>query len=253
MTRGLRTTRDRLRHEILSGSHAAFEEARSRRPALAPYATAHAVLEALGCIDPATFGARDAVVRDLALEYRETHEALWSRMLLVAFYPAMANLRARLALGAVGHDEIDQVILTGFLNAVDTVSLRSLHAIAAFRICQLTERYVFRYLVRERGFRRVFTHTADDAATLARRPSEASCDASPEDAAELGLLLRAARAHGFPEATIALLQATANGRVSLSKFARHVEPTDDVARRRLYERLKQRRSRALKRLRALAG
>ena len=67
------------------------------------------------------------------------------------------------------------------------------------------------------------------------------------------MLLRTAKAHGFPEATIALLQATVLGRVSLSKFALHLEPHDEIARRRLYERLKRRRSRALQRLRALSG
>ena len=252
MSDGLRTTRDRLRCELAAASGASFERARDRRRELVPFAGILDVLEALEARSNTSDEQRHAIVAELVREHRATKSPVWSKALLVAFYPAMQALRARLALGSVGLEEIDQVIVTGFLNAVAALPEKALGHFAAFRICRRMERYVFRFLARERGFRCLTTSPIEEDSYVVPHVVGDGPDPTAYDRVALGFLLRRASKEGVSPSTLALIEATALEGTSLRTYVRQLEPGDADARKRLYERLKRRRSRALRRLRALA-
>ena len=252
MSDGLHTTRDRLRCELAAARSASFESARARRPELASFASILDVLEALESRSNTSDERRHAIVAELVREHRATKSAMWSKALVVAFYPAMQALRARLALGGVGLEEIDQVIVTGFLNAIAALPEKALGHFAAFRICRRMERYVFRFLASERGFRRLTTSAHEDDTAVVPQVVGDGPDPTAYDRVALGFLLRCAGKHGVSPSTLALLEVTAFEGTSLSALAKQIEPHDAHTRKRLYERLKRRRSRALRRLRALA-
>ena len=252
MTDSLRTTKDRLRRELAAGTNTAFETARARRPELAPFASILDVLEALDSGSAAGEERRHAIVAELVREHRASKSAVWSKALLVAFYPAMHALRARLTLGSISVDDIDQTILTGFVGAVAELPAQALGHFAAFRICRRMERYVFKFLMLDRGFQRVTTAVFESGELIVPRVVPDPIDAMFDDRLALGVLLRRATTLGLSPATVDLIEATAFGATSLRAYVRQLEPDDADARKRLYERLKRRRSRALRRLRALA-
>jgi hypothetical protein len=251
MTDSLRTTKDRLRRELAAGTNTAFETARARRPELAPFASILDVLEALDSGSAAGEERRHAIVAELVREHRASKSAVWSKALLVAFYPAMHALRARLTLGSISVDDIDQTILTGFVGAVAELPARALGHFAAFRICRRMERYVFKFLLRERGFRRITSTAGEDEDFTAPHTVGRAAIAMADERIALGFLLRRATTLGLSPATVELIEATAFAGTSLRAYVRQLEPDDADARKRLYERLKRRRSRALRRLRAL--
>ncbi len=253
MTDSLRTTRDRLRRELAWGTNAVFETARARRPDLAPFASILDVLEALDSRSTTGEERRHAIVAELVREHRASKSAVWSKALLVAFYPAMNGLRSRLSLGSVSLDEIDQAILTGFLSAVAELPGRALGHFAAFRICRRMERYVFKFILRERGFRRITSAAGEDGEVTAPHTVGRASIAMADERIALGFLLRRATSLGLSTETVDLIEATAFGGTSLRAYVRQLEPGDADARKRLYERLKRRRSRALRRLRDLVG
>lgn len=252
MSDGLRTTRDRLRCELAAARSSAFESARARRPELASFAGILDVLEALESRGNTSDERRHAIVAELVREHRATKSAVWSKALVVAFYPAMQALRARLALGSVGREEIDQVIVTGFLSAIAALPDKALGHFAAYRICRRMERYVFRFLATERGFRRLTTSARDEDTFVAPRVMGDGPDPTAYDRVALGFLLRCASKHGVSPSTLSLLEVSALEGTSLRALVRQIEPRDAGTQKRLYERLKRRRSRALQRLRALA-
>jgi len=99
MTDTLRTTRDRLRRELASGTNAAFETARARRPDLAPFASILDVLEALDSRSTTGEERRHAIVAELVREHRANDKQIqslaisWKASVEPSFYLTMLNVK----------------------------------------------------------------------------------------------------------------------------------------------------------------
>lgn len=251
MSDGFRILIRRLRREAIVTPGYALDGARARRPMLAPYPTVAAILEALDDEREETYPLRDAVALALLTEYAETKRPLWGSILLVAFYPMLSRLRHRLYSDSVPREELDQTVVMGFLTALKAVAAFGYADRVGMRLRQRTKRQVFAALRKERESQ----HASADDKELAELEEE-STDTYPSDVTEewmleLAELLEKAAASGLSTCGMELVEETVLRRVRLREYVLRQEPHDEVARQRLYQCLKRRRSRAIQRLRNL--
>ena len=150
---------DALRQDVLSPRHVRrFEEARTRHSGLRGYDTIAAVLDALEGRCPGAYAEKDALVRALIAEQQATSGAhpdagsssFWASVLLVACYPMVGNLRARIAGTDLPSEDLDQLVLAVFLEVVSEFPLDRHLDRTFMRIRQLTRRQVFRHLAEHR-------------------------------------------------------------------------------------------------------
>lgn len=251
MSNTLRTLIERLRQEVLTSPQRTFEDARTRRPVLAPHSDVASVLRALADDRESTYPARDALTRALLTESCESGKTLWASMLLVAYYPMLSRLRRRLFSDSVPRDELDQTVVTAFLAALKEMSVHEYEDRVAMRLRQRTERHVFAVLRKEREQQ----HSSADDEELVRHGEEAAQprrhERTEEEMFELSRLLERAAAEGFPASGLEVVAATVLGRVQLREYVERLAPGDEVERERMYQRLKRQRSRVLRRLRLL--
>jgi len=251
MSSGLRTVIERLRREALTAPRRCFDAGRARQPALARHEDVASVLSALADDREHTYPERDTLTRALCAEHRESGDALWASMLLVAYYPMLSRLRHRLVPGSVPRDELDQVVVTAFLAAVGELSLDEHADRVAMRLRQRTERQVFAFLRKEREHQ----HPSADSDELAMFGTESiearKLPTTDEALLDLALLLERAAELGIPRASLEVVAATVLRRELLRSYVDRVAPDDDLERERMYQRLKRQRTRVLRRLRAL--
>lgn len=251
MSGALRTVIERLRREVLAAPRRSFDIGRARHPALAPHEGVASVLAALADDREHTYPDRDALTRTLLAEHRESGDALWASMLLVAYYPMLSRLRHRLVCDTVPRDELDQVVVTAFLGAISELSLLDHADRIALRLRQRTERQVFAFLRKEREQQHP-SATSDELATLGAEITETGRTATTDEALlDVTLLLERAAHEGLSKAGIEVIEATVLRRERLRSYVERVAPDDDVERERMYQRLKRQRTRALRRVRAL--
>lgn len=252
MKRALRTIIERVRKDALGAPQRIFEAGRARQSALASHHDVGSVLTALADDAEATYPARDALTRALLAERRESGQSLWASVLLVAYFPMLSRLRHRLVSDTVPGDELDQLVVTSFLAAVTELPIHEDTDRVAMRLRQRTERQVFACLRKEREQR----HSSADVDELADVNPEAlppSRSPSDEKLYDLALLLRHAVDAGLSQSGLDVIEATVIGRELLRSYVERIAPDDDLARERLYQRLKRQRSRALRRLKTLLG
>jgi len=204
------------------------------------------VLAALDDAAKSTYPAREALTRALVVEHRNSSEALWASMLLVAFCPMLTRLRGRLVSNTVAGYELDQLVVTAFLAALAELPERMDRL--ALRLRQRTQRRVFAFLRKEREQHRLSIRVekfadVDPGGVPPRRSSDKLYD--------LTLLLRRADEVGISPGGLEIVEATVLRRVLLRTYVERLEPDDEVAREHLYQRLKRQRSRALRKLRML--
>jgi hypothetical protein len=96
-------------------------EARARRPELARFETAGAVLAALKRNSAQTAAERYATVAAIVTEHRAHPNPQWPALLLVAFAPMLQILRNRL--GPPRDEELDDRVVFAFLEAIASVPL----------------------------------------------------------------------------------------------------------------------------------
>ena len=96
-----------------------YQRARTGEPAFAPYATASALVAALAPRSPLTIEERQPIVRAAILAQQRATHPLWQGVLLGAFEPMLCHLRSRVQ--GIPADELDQRVLTAFLEAVTKV------------------------------------------------------------------------------------------------------------------------------------
>ncbi len=243
---------EQLRAQVLSASSAAFEAGRSRHPVLAVYQDFSAVLVALSDERESSYPAREALTNALLEMHRTTRSPLWSSALAVAFFPMLSRLRHRIVGDAVPRDELDQLVLASFWEALAELPVHGRGSDRLpMRLRQRTQRLVFRSLRRERDQQH---DSLDDARhedverAKATRLEQSLC----EDRVDLARLLERAAMEGVPCASLEVLTATALSSEPLRNYVALVGPADDGERARLYERLKRQRSRVMQRLRTLA-
>ena len=97
-----------------------FARVSARRPALASYPDAEAVLAALAITSELDADQRAEIVRAFVAEKQASKHPLWVAMLLLAFAPAMFGLRSGLV-RRHPEDEVDQVLVASLLEAADAV------------------------------------------------------------------------------------------------------------------------------------
>jgi hypothetical protein len=253
MSTRLRGLIEALRSDVLAPHHRGiYAGARERHPALAPHEGVASVLAALADDREHTYPERDALTRTLLAEHRESGDALWASMLLVAYYPMLSRLRHRILGHTVARDDLDQLVLASFVAAVretspdkDRISLR---------LRQRTQRRVFRFIRRERAECHAGLDDRDDI------PEEAAPDPhlerDTEDArTQIRLLFEAAR---LTRHQAEIILATFLNGERLRLYVARTVPGDARMQERSYERLKRMRTRALQKLqryqqRVLAG
>ena len=252
MSHGLRTVVEGLRRAALAVPPRTFAAAAVRQPLLADHANMTAVLTALDDERAETYPRRDALTRALVNEHQHSHDPVWSSALVVAYFPMLCRLRNRLVSDTIPREELDQVVITAFLSAVNDLNEHERTDRIAMRLRQRTERQVFAFLRSEREHQ-LPTDTEE------REQLEAELrELHPEPRTDQHLfdvvrLLEKAAAAGLPDHCLDALKAPLVHREMLREFVARNGPADGLSRNRLYQRLKRRRSRALKRLRDLLG
>ncbi len=245
----LRATIERLRQETLAASGRRFREASERRPALAEHADLSAVLAVLGNESEEAYPAREALTAAMMAEHQETGDPLWASALLVAYYPMLGRLRFRLVSAHVLREELDQVVITAFLAAVNEVPLHLDRM--PMRLRQRTERTVFAFLRKEWAE----YQPSGDKAELAQFGTlsivQWRFQETNEFLLDLSMLLARARSEGFSPDSIELIEATMVRRERLRSYVARLVPDDEEERERTYQRLKRQRTRTLQRLRDL--
>ena len=240
----LRAVLERLRREALTAPKHIFEAGRLRQPALRAHPDVASVLATLDDAAKPTYPAREALTHALVVEHRTSGSALWASMLLVAFCPMLTRLRGRLVSNTVAGYELDQLVVTAFLAALAELPERMDRL--AMRLRQRTQRRVFAFLRKERE-----QHRLDTNVEKAVNPDMLTPRRSSDKLYDLTLLLRHADEVGISPGGLEIVEATVLRRELLRTYVARLEPEDEAARERLYQRLKRQRSRALRKLRTL--
>jgi len=181
-----------------------------------------------------------------SVEHRTSHAALWASMLLVAFRPMLTRLRNRLVSNTVAGYELDQLVVTSFLASLAELPERMDRL--AMRLRQRTQRRVFAFLRKEHEQHRLDTNAEKLGAVNPDMPTPRR---SSDNLYDLTLLLRRADEVGISPGGLEIVEATVLRRELLRTYVARLEPGDEAARERLYQRLKRQRSRALRKLRTL--
>jgi hypothetical protein len=247
------------------GNTAVFEAARHRRPALAPHASPSSALAVLSNRSSDRNAEKDALTRALVSEYQDRRNPLWAELLILAYLPMMGRLCGRLRRDGVPDDELWQLALLAFLETVASITRSRKWLCLSIR--RTVERRVVHHLGRERKMLRlVYPTHPDDLRVLEDRavaggllggnlwaetgPARGPISMEPDerDAAIAFLLEHAGHALGLED--INLVTATAiNGERLTDYVAQRYPDLEDVARRREYQRIKRRHSRAMAKLR----
>lgn len=252
MSHGLRTVVEGLRRAALAVPPRTFAAAAVRQPLLADHANMTAVLNALDDERAETYPQRDALTRALVAEHQHSNDSVWSAALVVAYFPMLCRLRNRIVCDAIPRDELDQVVLTAFLSAVNDLNDRERSDRIALRLRQRTERQVFAFLRDEREHQ--LPADIGERDQLEAELRELHRESPTNDAAfALSRVFEKAAAAGLSDHALESLTGPIAQREQLSQIVARNGPADGVSRNRLYQRLKRRHSRALKRLRDLLG
>jgi hypothetical protein len=158
----------------------------------------------------------------------------------------LSRLRHRIVGDSVARDDLDQLVLASFAAALRDVRPRANRL--ALRLRQRTQRLVFRFIRRERAE----VHCGCDVDDLADGQLPGDMRVLPVDqerAAKLAkVVARVAEGELAPE-NLEIIMHTVVGRETLRAYVRRVFPHDD--QERAYQRLKRRRTRAVRRIRQL--
>lgn len=264
----------RLKRTVDNSQYSALlEEARADSPELAQHKTVRSILAALEDTSPGRYEEREALTRALIAELQRKPHPLWSSLLQIAYFPMLFRLRGRI-LGevVVGH-EIDQVVVTSFLYALDSLPIGEDRDRLCMHLRQNTQRRVFRSLRKEqRVHDSFFLRNHQDIAWLAEQhyepeeaevpeqdwrclwPATSPASSSPldsEDRAELVSFIIEQHCHILSPGELELVIATLVRGEKLTAYARCLSRGEPPAeQKRVYQRIKRRHSRARAKLRA---
>jgi len=246
-----RATFDAIRTEVGAGSCREFDEAKPRHRCLARHATVLSVLAAMSDESPAGWVEREALTRALIAEHQATSRSCWASALLVAYYPMLSRLRHRIWGEALDRDDLDQLVMSCFLQVVASFPLAEVTDRTALRLRQRTERRVFKAVRHEQQLQRDRAEL-DEAAEPSVAPfDEEQPEPTPETDPEetVAMLIDLAGPH-LPGQNLDLVVATILKRERLRHYVKRVNG-DEQPHERVYQRLKRRRTRAVNRLRDL--
>lgn len=256
------------------GYVALFEEARGRSPELARHKTLRSVLAALEDTAPERYAEREALTRALVAELQRNPHPLWNMVLQIAYFPMLCRLRCRILGETVTGHEIDQLVVTSFLEVLHDLPLGPERDRLCMHVRQNTQRRVFRCLQQEQRLNEsFFVRSHRDITWLAEEHYEPEGDESPEqewrclwpvtsptasspldpeERAELVSLLVEQVGHVLSPGELELVVATLVGGEKLTAYVRSLSRGESPGeQRRVYQRLKRRHSRARAKLRSL--
>jgi hypothetical protein len=271
----LKSIRRALARELMTKeSISLFDNAKKRIPELAGHETVMSVLAILDDESPHLWKKRDRLVRALIREQRRRPRSFWNAVLIRAFYPMLSRLRHRLVSETLTKAELDQLVLTAFLNVVNDYKLGDTANRTCMLVRQETQRLVFRLLrleqleqevvrpVNAMELRRRESDLADllaggdsDGGNPLRWPETSPPGGEPlseSDQARLTAFLVACAGEYIEQDRLALVIARHIRGEKLSHVVRRLYPElSGEDRRRTYQRIKRRHSRALVKLREL--
>lgn len=247
--RGLHALSTALRNQVarMPAGHI-LARASARQPMLARYATLEAVLAMMANQHAEGWGEREAMTRVLVSEHqRDACGGFWAAVLLLAYHPMLAHLRARIV-GSFDADDLDSLVVSSFLQIIATMNLAAVRDRTALHLRQRTARAVFGILRREtvegRGSLVFDPHELEQVLAAKEEPGELQ----PIDAdASVVAVLDAACNH-LPAEQLDLVVSTVIRREELRSYARRYVSENEPLER-VYQRLKRRRTRAIMRLR----
>jgi len=241
-----------------------FTEARLRLPALATHETLSSAMEVLADRSRDRNRDKDAITRALIAEYRESKKSYWLAAILVAYAPMMRRLRRGCCGNDIPPDELDQLMITKLIDTIDTCPLD--RAWLCRELCRCTRRHVFKYLNTENAMRRLVCSVApdqlaydeateamlmaSDSAESVHGSAAAAIGRDPEERAICIAYLRDRAGDALDSEKLDLVIATRIDGERLTRYvARHYPASSNTERRRVYQRIKRRHSRAMAKLR----
>ena len=137
-----------------------FQKTKRHYKALAYHETAMSVLALLSKESPRHWEEKDNLVRAL-IKVSQTHpHSYWRTLLTIAFYPMLSRLRGRITGNALSRDDLDQLVLSSFLEVVEKFSLNEKPDRTCMHLRQMTKNLVFRRLKQEQDAQ-AFVRSAD--------------------------------------------------------------------------------------------
>ncbi len=271
----LKSIRRALKHELRAEKNGdLFQDASRRHPALRDHETPMSVLAVLGDSAASRWEEKDALVRAIIKEQQGRPHEFWSALLIVAFYPMLSRLRHRILGDALSPGDLDQLVITSFLEVASGFPLERRTDRTCMHLRQMTQRRVFRLLRREQDeqesvlavkvteLERLEEELIDvaDPETLSARqhlrwpetsPPKDKAAGAREQASMVTFLVERVGAD-IEDDRLNLLIATQVRGEKLSRFVARLYPElSPKERRRTYQRIKRRHSRALAKLRKL--
>lgn len=245
--RTFRETFEAIHHEVRTGSPA-FDRAKERRPCLAKHPTIDSVLAVMDDESPSGWNEREALTRALVAEHQASSRPFWAAVLLLAFYPMLCRLRHRIWGESLDRDDLDQLVISSFLQTVATFPLARVSDRTALRLRQQTARRVFA-VVREEQRAHRFQAGLVEFEEPHFAPFDEEHPAPASEAKEVVARLVVLAERHLPDRNLDLVAATVFGQEQLRHYATRVNTGEP--HERVYQRLKRRRSRVLRRLKAL--
>ena len=262
---GLHQMKCALRAEVRAErNQKRFEEAKNHHIDLHGHETVLSVLAVLGDESPLRYDEKESLTRALLREHKRRPHPFWNAVLVVAFYPMLARLRGRIYGDAPTCDDLDQIILSAFLEVVRGFPLTQRRDRTCMYLRQMTQREVFK-LVRaeQRALDQVRPDDPEDVSRLqsdlealgqvASWPEtkpEPKRRLDPKENAALVSFLVERAGHILDGDKLELVVATLVRGELLTAYVDRVHPDlSPSERRQTYQRIKRRHSRAIARLR----
>lgn len=256
---GLHQMKCALRAEVRAErNQKRFEEAKNHQLELREHETVLSVLAVLGDESALRYAEKEALARALLREHK------WNAVLVVAFYPMLARLRGRIFGDAVPGDDLDQIVLSSFFEVVRDFPLSQRRDRTCMYLRQMTQREVFkRVRAEQRDLEQVrfddpedISRRQDDLESLGHlaswpetKPNKPRRRDPKENAALVSFLVERA-GHILDGDKLELVVATLVRGELLTSYVDRVHPDlSPSERRRTYQRIKRRHSRAIARLR----
>ena len=252
---------DALRSELLALAGeplSAWRRAREQHALLEPFDGWPSLLEILDGRDPNTYDMRNRMLRALIVELQRSNDpasALWGKALTVCFAGSLLKLRGRL-LSELCDDELDQLVLTSFWEAICDYGLDHLKGQVAPYLRQRTSRLVFRALREEYRLSQIRNWLIHDTSLRAHNDDPEKLLDFPDDPIEIRnhdqlveLLVEVAQGEVKDEAMQLVIETRVKGRSLREMACERSEYEAEAEAERHYQRLKRKRSRALQRLR----
>jgi hypothetical protein len=246
-----------LKTEIaLPGNTRLWATAQQRHPILNRVATIHTVLAILG--DPGNKALRykDILTRAVIAEHKRNPGAFWTAALLLAYSPMLNRLRGRIMGDAFSSDDLDQLVISAFLDVVKRFPLLQKRSRTFLHLRRMTEQRVFKKI----RTRQKEIHDQQQLARLARRldeldlSGEIKSEDSDVDREEMAELLLKIAGGKEPSANLELVINTVIYKRNLKERVYSTCGSDDPElKERIYQRIKRQRLRTLNRIKTIIG